>query len=185
MARQAPHSNRLKGAVALSIAAHVTLVAVLFYFNAGHRDPDIERAAGNPGSLGVVQVNLITATPSGHLQSTSNLQSTKKWPTANSLTGYGSQEPGDGGASTTLQKIRDKIERVKFYPLAAKRSRVEGAPQVQFKIKSDGSLEYVQLAQSSGHFLLDEAATTAVKNGAPYPFYAETISLNILYSLTH
>lgn len=96
-----------------------------------------------------------------------------------------SRNGGEGGTSQILRQIRNKIERNKFYPLLAKRSRVEGSPRVEFKIKNDGTLEYVVLKKSSGSKILDNAATQTVNQAAPYPFYPEPISLNIHYGLTY
>ncbi|MBI4223352.1 MAG: energy transducer TonB [Deltaproteobacteria bacterium] len=93
------------------------------------------------------------------------------------------QEAGEGGASLILQQIRNRIERNKYYPLTAKRSKMEGSPLIEFKIKPDGSLEYVLLKQTSGSPILDEAAAMTVQQASPFPFYPEPIALNIHYTL--
>lgn len=98
-------------------------------------------------------------------------------------TGDRSGTGGEEGASETLRKIRIKIERAKYYPLLAKRSKMEGSPLVEFKIKNDGSVEYVNLKKSSGSQILDDAATATVQKAAPFPFYPDPIALNISYNL--
>lgn len=93
------------------------------------------------------------------------------------------RDAGEGGASKILQQIRNQIERNKYYPLMAKRSQLEGSPLIEFKIKDDGSIEYVALKKSGGTKILDEAAVATVRQAAPYPFYPEPIALHIHYTL--
>jgi TonB family protein len=71
---------------------------------------------------------------------------------------------------------RLKIEQLENlnYPEAAKREKLYGAVQLTVGIKSDGSLESVEINHSSGNKILDEAAVGIAKlagqNGfAPFP----------------
>ncbi|MDO8438129.1 MAG: TonB family protein [Nitrosomonadaceae bacterium] len=71
---------------------------------------------------------------------------------------------------------RLKIEQLENlnYPEAAKREKLYGTVQLTVGIKSDGSLESVEINRSSGNKILDEAAMRIVKlagqNGfAPFP----------------
>jgi protein TonB len=71
---------------------------------------------------------------------------------------------------------RHKVERIGNlnYPEAAKREQLYGSLQLTVGIRSDGSLESVEINRSSGKKILDEAAVRIVKlagqNGfAPFP----------------
>jgi len=189
----------LKKAVLLSLLAHGLLVAILWF----GLPQTIEKPSG-VGDFGTIDVHLVTNAsnarpglvaehprePIPEAVLTAKGLKTKtaesRQETQGSLaqtTGSKNQVGGEGGTSKTLQQIRNKIERAKFYPLIAKRSRVEGSPLVEFKIKKDGSVDYVFLKESSGSKVLDEAATKTVQQAGPYPFYPEPIVLNIHYAL--
>ncbi len=68
-----------------------------------------------------------------------------------------------------LEDWRQKVERVGNlnYPEAAK-GRLYGNLLLYVSIKSDGSLENVEIRRSSGHRILDEAAMRVVRIAAPY-----------------
>ena len=75
-----------------------------------------------------------------------------------------------------IEDWRAKVERVGNlnYPEAAKREKLFGNLQLTVGIKSDGSLESVEINRSSGRKILDEAAVRIVKlagqNGfSPFP----------------
>jgi protein TonB len=75
-----------------------------------------------------------------------------------------------------VEDWRAKVERVGNlnYPEAAKREKLFGSLQLTVGIKSDGTLESVEINRSSGKKILDEAAVRIVKlagqNGfAPFP----------------
>ncbi|MEI8384339.1 MAG: energy transducer TonB [Nitrosomonadaceae bacterium] len=75
-----------------------------------------------------------------------------------------------------VEDWRAKVERVGNlnYPEAAKREKLFGSLQLTVGIKSDGTLESVEINRSSGKNILDEAAVRIVKlagqNGfAPFP----------------
>lgn len=72
-----------------------------------------------------------------------------------------------------VEDWRIKIERIGNlnYPEAAKRERIFGSLQLTVSIKSDGTVENVELNRSSGQKILDTAALRIVKLAAPYaPF---------------
>jgi periplasmic protein TonB len=75
-----------------------------------------------------------------------------------------------------IEDWRAKVERVgEFnYPQAARDQRIYGSLVVTVSIKSDGTLERVEINRSSGQRLLDAAALRIVQLAAPYaPFPAE------------
>ncbi len=97
--------------------------------------------------------------------------------------GQGGEQGGLGGNDQVLGTIKRKIEAHKTYPLVAKKQFWQGISQVRFELHQNGSLKYVQLVQSSGHALLDEAALTAVKQAQPLPYYAGPIHFNLRFNL--
>jgi protein TonB len=75
-----------------------------------------------------------------------------------------------------VEDWRLKIERIGNlnYPEAAKRNHIYGALVLTVTIKSDGSLEDVQVDRSSGSKVLDAAAIKIVQMSAPFaPFTPE------------
>jgi len=70
-----------------------------------------------------------------------------------------------------LLHLKRKIQGVWVYPQSAARQGVGGVLSVEFSIARSGELLYVNLLDSSGNNILDDAAMKAVKTAAPYyPF---------------
>ena len=72
-----------------------------------------------------------------------------------------------------VEDWRVKIERIGElnYPQAARDQRIYGSLLLSVSIKSDGSVEKIDLRRSSGHKVLDQAAINIIKLAAPYaPF---------------
>ena len=83
---------------------------------------------------------------------------------------------GDGGGAdlgllrgTFAGKVRQRIVNAQSYPRIARRRGLEGQPVVAFTLDKRGRLTKVDLAQTSGYQLLDQAALKAVQKAAPYP----------------
>lgn len=72
-----------------------------------------------------------------------------------------------------VEDWRSKVERIGNlnYPEAARRQKIYGKLQLTVNIRSDGSIENVEINKSSGQRILDAAAQRIVKLAAPYaPF---------------
>jgi protein TonB len=72
-----------------------------------------------------------------------------------------------------VEDWRGKVERVgnMNYPEAARRQKIYGKLTLTVNIRSDGSIENVEINRSSGQRILDAAAQRIVKLAAPYaPF---------------
>jgi len=69
-----------------------------------------------------------------------------------------------------VETWRQKVEKVGNlnYPEEAKLKKLYGALRMTVNIKADGTLESIELNQSSGHPVLDEAARRIVELAAPY-----------------
>jgi TonB family protein len=68
-----------------------------------------------------------------------------------------------------VQTVRRRIESRKRYPLAARKSLLEGRVGVRMTILKDGRLERIEIIESSGHRILDKAALESVRRSAPFP----------------
>ena len=66
-------------------------------------------------------------------------------------------------------KVRQQIANAKYYPRIARRRGMEGQPIIAFTLGKQGQLTKVDLVQTSGYQLLDQAALKAVHQAAPYP----------------
>ena len=72
-----------------------------------------------------------------------------------------------------LESWRRKVERIGRlnYPEQARSNRLYGSLRLLVAIEPDGTLRDVQIVESSGHRVLDEAAVRIVRLAAPYaPF---------------
>lgn len=79
--------------------------------------------------------------------------------------------------ATYVESWRQKVERVGNlnYPEAAKEQKIYGQLRMTVSIKADGSIEKVEINQSSGHKILDDAALRIVELAAPYAPFPEDI----------
>lgn len=69
-----------------------------------------------------------------------------------------------------LKLVSQRIEKAKRYPSWALNAGVHGRVVVRFTILQDGTLEQgLQMVESSGNEILDNAAITAIKTAAPFP----------------
>jgi len=75
-----------------------------------------------------------------------------------------------------VESWRQKVERIgnMNYPEAA-RGRIYGSLRLTVAIKSDGSVEYVQVDRPSGHGVLDRAAERIVKLASPFSAFPDNI----------
>jgi len=77
-------------------------------------------------------------------------------------------------------RIKRQIELAWSYPNEAQRKGITGELTLRFQISRDGNLMNVQLINSSGYNVLDEAALQAVKSAAPYYPFPVTINRDTL-----
>lgn len=80
--------------------------------------------------------------------------------------------PGAGGSEygSYLAQWRRRIHENLRYPLVARRRSLTGTVQLDIVIQPNGVVASVQIAESSSHGLLDEAAMEAVRGLSPLPF---------------
>lgn len=77
--------------------------------------------------------------------------------------------PAPANADRYPDRVLAWIERNKRYPPRASDRRLEGEAVVALTLDRRGRLRRVELIQSSGHPLLDEAAIDAVQRADPFP----------------
>jgi protein TonB len=81
------------------------------------------------------------------------------------------------------QRIIRKIEAAKRYPRAARRMGVEGTAVVRFKLKPQGQVEAVEIAESSGSEILDHASLQTVRDAAPLPYKEGWLKVGIVFKI--
>ena len=82
-----------------------------------------------------------------------------------------------------MELIGSAIERVKTYPVMARKRGIEGTVHVSFVISPEGSPQDITVMKSSGFSILDKATVQVVKKAAPYPVIANRIEVPIAYKL--
>lgn len=85
------------------------------------------------------------------------------------VTELSSGEEKSGGDATAaglyLGRVSEQVQRAKVNP----RSRMTGTAVLKFTVGIDGRLLSKEVAQSSGHPVLDDAAITTLDRAAPFP----------------
>ncbi|UCE70950.1 MAG: energy transducer TonB [Nitrospiraceae bacterium] len=82
-----------------------------------------------------------------------------------------------------IQLIGNAIERVKTYPVLARKRGLEGTVYVSFRINESGKPDDIEIKKSSGFSILDRATVKVVKKAAPYPLIASRIEVPVAYRL--
>lgn len=71
------------------------------------------------------------------------------------------------------ETLRDRIEELKRYPPMARMNNWQGKVVLKFVVKEDGTVENLEVVQSSGHTVLDEAAMETIRRASPLPLKHE------------
>ena len=79
-----------------------------------------------------------------------------------------------------LGEIRALLIQNLKYPKNAQRLKMQGEVRVSFRLKSDGSVENIEVLKSSGFEILDEDAKALINHTAPqFPKPTKSVSLSI------
>jgi protein TonB len=83
--------------------------------------------------------------------------------------------PGGAGAIPAeygpyLQRFRRRVQEALVYPLAARRQGLRGTVELDVWLDPAGRVRDVQVARSSSHELLDDAAVETIRRLGPLPF---------------
>lgn len=80
------------------------------------------------------------------------------------------QRSASSGAVTAFQRqLLSHIARFRRYPRDAQPGELHGVVQVRFAMRRDGTVTDTWVRTSSGHVLLDQAATETVRRAQPLP----------------
>lgn len=79
--------------------------------------------------------------------------------------------------------IRNSIEKVKAYPLLARKRGIEGTVYISFRINSQGEPVEIKVLKSSGSWILDMATLNVIKKAASFPYTEERIEVPVIYKL--
>ncbi|ROQ93189.1 energy transducer TonB [Desulfosoma caldarium] len=74
-----------------------------------------------------------------------------------------------------LAQVRQRIDRYKHYPYAARRRQLEGRVTLRFVIRPDGTIDSLEVVKGSSSTLLDKAALKAVRDASPFPGFPREI----------
>ena len=88
-----------------------------------------------------------------------------------------------GLSPDAVKLISMAIERVKTYPVIARKRGIEGTVHVSFKVREDGKPQEIEILKSSGFNILDKATVRVVKRAAPYPFVDMRVEVPVAYRL--
>jgi protein TonB len=85
--------------------------------------------------------------------------------------------------NSLLARIVGKIEAAKRYPRIARRMGIQGTATVRFKLKPNGHLEKIELVESSGSKILDDASLETVREAAPLPYKEGWLKVGIVFKI--
>jgi protein TonB len=66
------------------------------------------------------------------------------------------------------ETISRRVEELKRYPAEARLDRAEGRVVIKAVLRADGSVDDVEIFQSSGYRTLDQAALELIQRAAPF-----------------
>jgi protein TonB len=96
---------------------------------------------------------------------------------------FSSIQESSGDGDSIIAEIMRRIEKAKRYPRMARKMGIEGQATVRFRIKADGKVEGVELMESSGSEILDQASLETVQRAAPFPYKAGWLKVEIVFKI--
>jgi TonB family protein len=75
------------------------------------------------------------------------------------------------------------IEQTKSYPRIARERGIEGEVRLRFRLTPSGSVEKIEIVQSSGYEILDRASIGAVYRAEPLPYVSGWVEMPMRYVL--
>jgi protein TonB len=88
---------------------------------------------------------------------------------------------GDG--DPIIGEIMRRIEAAKRYPRVARKMGIEGRAAVRFKLAPNGKVEAVELLETSGSEVLDQASLETVHRAAPLPYKDGWLRVVIVFKI--
>ena len=96
---------------------------------------------------------------------------------------FSSVQRSSGDGDSVIAEIMRRIEKAKRYPRMARKMGTEGQATVRFRIKPNGKVEGVELMESSGSELLDQASLETVQRAAPLPYKEGWLKVVIIFKI--
>ena len=90
--------------------------------------------------------------------------------------------PGPGAHERILE-ISRRIQAVLVYPDLARRHGITGVSRVRFEVGTAGRARNIELARSSGHSALDQAARQAVGKASELPWVFGRLEVPVRFSI--
>ena len=91
--------------------------------------------------------------------------------------------PPGPSVAERLAEIQLRVQRALVYPPVARKRGVEGEAVVAFRVGNEGAAEGVELARSSVHPVLDQAATRAVRSAGALPWVYGRLEIPVRFEL--
>ncbi|MCK5426696.1 MAG: energy transducer TonB [Thermodesulfovibrionia bacterium] len=82
-----------------------------------------------------------------------------------------------------IEIIRGNIERVKSYPVLARKRGIEGTVYISFSIGQEGEPQGLKILKGSGSRILDNATVEIVKRAAPFPHVENPVEVPVVFKL--
>ena len=86
-------------------------------------------------------------------------------------------------ARERVAEIHRRIQQAVVYPDLARRNGITGVSRVRFEVGHEGRARNIKLADSSGHGMLDRAATAAVVEAMGLPWVHGRLEVPVRFSL--
>ena len=86
-------------------------------------------------------------------------------------------------ARERVAEIHRRIQQAVVYPDLARRNGITGVSRVRFEVGHEGRARNIELADSSGHGLLDRAARAAVVEALGLPWVYGRLEVPVRFSL--
>ena len=96
---------------------------------------------------------------------------------------FSSVQRSSGDVDSVIAEIMRRIEKAKRYPRMARKMGTEGQATVRFRIKPDGKVEGVELMESSGSEILDQASLETVQRASPLPYKEGWLKVVIVFKI--
>ena len=88
-----------------------------------------------------------------------------------------------GSGDPIIAEIMRRIEGAKRYPRMARKMGIEGRATVRFKLMPNGKVEAVELLETSGSEVLDQASLETVHRAAPLPYKDGWLRVVIVFKI--
>lgn len=96
---------------------------------------------------------------------------------------FSSVPKSSGDGDSVIGEIMRRIEKAKRYPRMARKMGTEGQATLRFRIEPNGKVERVELLESSGSEILDQASLETVQRAAPFPYKDGWLKVVIVFKM--